>query len=50
MLDIIKNAIADTEEVIEESKKLRSQELREAIEDYARAQRERLERLLKYWN
>jgi len=50
MLDIIKTAIAEADEVIEESKKLSSQELREVIEDHARAQRETLERLLKYWN
>ena len=48
--DIIKNAIADTEEVIAESKKLDCEELRQAIEVHARAQRETLERLLKYWN
>jgi hypothetical protein len=50
MLDIIKTAIAEADEVIEESKKLSSQELREVIEDHARAQRETLERLLKLWN
>jgi hypothetical protein len=50
MLDIIKAAIAETEEVIEESKKLDSQELREAIEDHARAQRQTLEKLLTLWN
>ena len=49
-LDIIKTAIAEADEVIAESRKLSSPELREAIEDHARSQRDRLEQLLKLWN
>ena len=48
--DIIKTAIAEADEVIEDCKKLDSPELRGAIEDHARAQRETLERLLRLWN